>query len=413
MEYSSKKNRLWRIGLTLGVLVVGAAGTILTVKFKTKAESKPSERKLPSVRVITAKPDTYTFQIQSQGTALPRTTIPLVSEVSGKVVSMSKKFDAGQVFNKNDILLTIDQRDYELALAQAKATLAQADLRLQMEVKEAAVVRREWKLINQVEPTGLQAREPQLAEAKAALAAAQVAMESAKHNLQRCKIRAPFEGMVAKTSVRPGQFVTLSTKLGEIFSTDFAEVRLPLTASELNFIELPSPGASILLDQAPAVTLNSQVGNQSLEWHGRIVRSEETVDPLNRLIYVVAQIKDPYGLAKHKALPLRSGTFVQAVIKGRTQEKVFVLPRQALRGKDRIWIATPAFSLTLQHWLGYREHDQPSYLIFRSVDVLYTDAKDVVITGSVKTGEQIITSLLAGVINGMEVNIQSEASTNP
>ena len=234
MEYSSKKNRLWRIGLTLGVLVVGAAGTILTVKFKTKAESKPSERKLPSVRVITAKPDTYTFQIQSQGTALPRTTIPLVSEVSGKVVSMSKKFDAGQVFNKNDILLTIDQSDYELALAQAKATLAQADLRLQMEVKEAAVVRREWKLINQVEPTGLQAREPQLAEAKAALAAAQVAMESAKHNLQRCKIRAPFEGMVAKTSVRPGQFVTLSTKLGEIFSTDFAEVRLPLTADAMS-----------------------------------------------------------------------------------------------------------------------------------------------------------------------------------
>ena len=169
MESSTKPNRLLRIGLTIGVLAVGVVGSMLTIKFKTKAESKPSERKLPSVRVVTAKPGSHTYQIQSQGTALPRTTIRLVSEVSGRVVSVSDKFDAGQVFKKDDVLLTIDSRDYELALAQAEATVAQADLRLQMEEKEAAVVRREWQLLNQGKPSGLQAREPQLAQARAAL----------------------------------------------------------------------------------------------------------------------------------------------------------------------------------------------------------------------------------------------------
>ncbi|MGB1726368.1 MAG: biotin/lipoyl-binding protein [Limisphaerales bacterium] len=156
-----------RIGLTIGVLAVGVVGSMLTIKFKTKAESKPSERKLPSVRVVTAKPGSHTFQIHS--------IIRLVSEVSGRVVSVSDKFDAGQVFKEEDVLLTIDSRDYELALAQAEATVAQADLRLQMEEKEAAVVRREWQLLNQGKPSGLQAREPQRRQRRQPCATSSVA----------------------------------------------------------------------------------------------------------------------------------------------------------------------------------------------------------------------------------------------
>ena len=148
MESSIKQNRLLRIVLTIGILAIGVVGSMLTIKFKTKAEAKPTERKLPRVRVVTAKPGLHTYQIQSQGTALPRTTIRLVIEVSGKVISVSDKLDAGQIFKKNDVLLTIDSRDYELTLAQAEATVAQADLRLQMEENEAAVVRREWQPVS-------------------------------------------------------------------------------------------------------------------------------------------------------------------------------------------------------------------------------------------------------------------------
>ena len=176
------------------------------------------------------------------------------------MVSVSDKFDAGQVFKEEDVLLTIDSRDYELALAQAEATVAQADLRLQMEEKEAAVVRREWQLLNQGKPSGLQAREPQLAQARAALAAAKAAKEAAQRNVERCEVRAPFDGMVAKAVVRPGQFASLAMPLGEVFSTDFAEVRLPLAASDLDFIELPAAREAVALGQAPRVTLTSQAG---------------------------------------------------------------------------------------------------------------------------------------------------------
>ena len=413
-QQATNPNRRLKIISTFAVGIIGIVLAVVLAKSAKKPESQIPQPKLPAVEVQIAEATRHTYRIQSQGTALPRTSIRLVSEVSGKVVSVAESFDVGQIFAKGDVLLKIDSRDYELALAQARSQVAQAQLRLQMEVKEADVVRREWELLNQGEPTGLQAREPQLASARTALEAALAAEEAAKRNLDRCEIRAPFDGMVARAGVRPGQFAALATPLGELFATDVAEVRLPLIASDLSFIDLPRPGAKVALGQAPKVTLSTRAGERRTEWLGHIVRSEETVDPMNRMVYVVAQVVDPYGLAKRDGAPLRSGTFVRASIEGRTQENVIVLPRQALRGKDRVWIADPVWieseTSTLQEWLGYR--DQQTRLIFRSVDVSFADAKQVIVAAGIQPGEQVVVSLLAAVVDGMGVKVREAESTD-
>ena len=374
--------------LTIITLVLGISGAMLLVKFKTKAISKPSERKLPNVKVLNTKTSSHTFKIVSQGTALPRTTILLISEVSGKVVSVSDKFNAGKFFQKNDLLLEIDPRDYELSLAQARLKVAQADLRLQMEEKEATVSRKEWKLLNQGEPTGLQAREPQLAEARAALDAAKATEESAQRNLDRCRILAPFDGMVSKANVRPGQFVSAGIQLGEIFATDVSEVRLPLSTSDLSFINLPKPNELLNIDKAPKVILVNKVGEESQEWIGSIVRSEENVDPINRMVYVVAKVDDPYSLKSNNKAPLRRGTFLKATINGRTAKKIIAIPRTALRGKGRVWIA------------------EDGKLIYRKVKPVYLDENLAIISEGIDSNEQIIVSLLAGVIDGMGIKIE-------
>ena len=389
-QQATNPNRRLKIISTFAVAIIGIAFAIMLAKSGKKPESQIPQPKLPAVEVQIAEATRHTYRIQSQGTALPRTSIRLVSEVSGKVVSVAESFDVGQIFAKGDVLLKIDARDYELALAQARSQVAQAQLRLQMEVKEADVVRREWQLLNQGEPTGLQAREPQLASARAALEAALAAEEAAKRNLDRCEIRAPFDGMVARAGVRPGQFAALATPLGELFATDVAEVRLPLIASDLSFIDLPRPGAKVALGQAPKVTLSGW----GAEWVGRVVRSEGTVDPLNRMVYVVAQITDPYGLANDTVAPLRSGMFVQASIEGRTQEGVVVLPRHALRGKNQVWIVSE------------------NKLTFRTVKVAFADAKQVIVAAGIQPGEQVVVSLLAAVVDGMGVKVREAESTD-
>ena len=405
-QQATNPSRRLKIISTFAVAIIGIAFAIMLAKSGKKPESQIPQPKLPAVEVQIAEATRHTYRIQSQGTALPRTSIRLVSEVSGKVVSVAEAFDVGQIFAKSDLLLKIDSRDYELALAQARSQVAQAQLRLQMEVKEADVVRREWELLNQGEPTGLQAREPQLASARAALEAALAAEEAAKRNLDRCEIRAPFDGMVARAGVRPGQFAALATPLGELFATDVAEVRLPLIASDLSFIDLPRPGAKVALGQAPKVTLSGW----GAEWVGRVVRSEGTVDPLNRMVYVVAQITDPYGLPNDTVAPLRSGMFVQASIEGRTQEGVGVLPRHALRGKNQVWIVSE--KSTLQEWLGYREPSHHKRLIFRSVDVSFAAAKQVIVAAGIHHGEQVVVSLLAAVVDGMGVKVREAESTD-
>ena len=389
-QQATNPNRRLKIISTFAVAIIGIAFAIMLAKSAKKPESPIPQPKLPAVEVQIAEATRHTYRIQSQGTALPRTSIRLVSEVSGKVVSVAESFDVGQIFAKGDVLLKIDARDYELALAQARSQVAQAQLRLQIEVKEADVVRREWQLLNQVEPTGLQAREPQLASARAALEAALAAEEAAKRNLDRCEIRAPFDGMVARAGVRPGQFTALATPLGELFATDVAEVRLPLIASDLSFIDLPRPGAKVALGQAPKVTLSGW----GAEWVGRVVRSEGTVDPLNRMVYVVAQITDPYGLPNDTVAPLRSGMFVQASIEGRTQEGVVVLPRHALRGKNQVWIVSE------------------NKLTFRTVKVAFADAKQVIVAAGIQPGEQVVVSLLAAVVDGMGVKVREAESTD-
>jgi RND family efflux transporter MFP subunit len=389
-QQATNPNRRLKIISTFAVAIIGIAFAIMLAKSAKKPESQIPQPKLPAVEVQIAEATRHTYRIQSQGTALPRTSIRLVSEVSGKVVSVAESFDVGQIFAKGDVLLKIDARDYELALAQARSQVAQAQLRLQMEVKEADVVRREWQLLNQGEPTGLQAREPQLASARAALEAALAAEEAAKRNLDRCEIRAPFDGMVARAGVRPGQFAALATPLGELFATDVAEVRLPLIASDLSFIDLPRPGAKVALGQAPKVTLSGW----GAEWVGRVVRSEGTVDPLNRMVYVVAQITDPYGLPNDTVAPLRSGMFVQASIEGRTQEGVVVLPRHALRGKNQVWIVSE------------------NKLTFRTVKVAFADAKQVIVAAGIQPGEQVVVSLLAAVVDGMGVKVREAESTD-
>ena len=393
-QQATNPNRRLKIISTFAVAIIGIAFAIMLAKSAKKPESQIPQPKLPAVEVQIAEATRHTYRIQSQGTALPRTSIRLVSEVSGKVVSVAESFDVGQIFAKGDVLLKIDARDYELALAQARSQVAQAQLRLQMEVKEADVVRREWQLLNQGEPTGLQAREPQLASARAALEAALAAEEAAKRNLDRCEIRAPFDGMVARAGVRPGQFAALATPLGELFATDVAEVRLPLIASDLSFIDLPRPGAKVALGQAPKVTLSARAGERRMKWLGHIVRSEETVDPMNRMVYVVAQVVDPYGLAKRDGAPLRSVTFVRASIEGRSQENVIVLPRHALRGRNQVWIVSE------------------NKLTFRTVKVAFADAKQVIVAAGIQPGEQVVVSLLAAVVDGMGVKVREAESTD-
>lgn len=359
-------------------------------------ENEPVETAM-LVDTIAAEPAGDHFIVQAQGTVQPRTQTTLVPEVSGKVTHVSDEFVAGGFFRADEVLIEIDPSDYETAVKQAQAELAAARARFSDEKARSEQARRDWQKLHgsEREPSDLVLRVPQLEEARAAVLAAEAALERARRNLERTHISLPYDGMVRSRSVDIGQYVGVGTTLGVAFAVDVAEVRLPLPDRDLAFVNLPQPGRE--QGPRPTVRFYGDVSGQRGSWEGEIVRTEGVVEESTRLTYAVARIEDPYGLlGEERSVPLPMGTYVQAEIHGRSASGLIELPREALRDGDRLFIA-----------------DEENRLEIRNVDVVRSTAQRVYLADSVEPGERVITTAIAAPIPGTRLNVREPESSEP
>lgn len=319
------------MSLPVVILLAGVIG----FKYLTGNKPPTQRRAAPPVvmQVQAQRLDLQDFQVvlETQGTVRARTTSTLIPEVTGKIVAISPQFREGGFFDEGDVLLEIDDSNYRTALAIAQANLAEAQVRLAEEEARSLQARIDWeRLGNGDAPSDLVLRVPQMLLAQAEVASAEARLEEAERDVQRTRIRAPYEGRVLRKQVDVGQVVGLNTVLAEVYAVDYAEIRLPLTNRQYAYLNIPAVqrGAEREALSVP-VTLTTNFGQQHMEWQGRVVRVEGAIDINSRQIFVVAQVDDPTGQVH--AEPLKIGLFVEAEIKGTTLEDVYVLPRTALR----------------------------------------------------------------------------------
>jgi RND family efflux transporter MFP subunit len=387
---------IYKILIPIGILGLAAAILFGLIKFKKKPETKPVEITPTLVQVVPAQSRSQTFRVRTQGTVLPRTESSLTSEVSGRILSVSPSFYAGGVFEEGDILLEIDPSNYESAVAQAEFSLEQARLRYAQEEARGEQAKKEWGSLSKGEPSPLALRLPQLRAEEANVEWAQEALQKARLDLERTRIRAPFTGMVREKKSDVGQYVTIGTPLGTVFAIDVAEIRLPLSLDQLAYLELPIAFQETIGSRlAPPVTLTARIAGQNHSWYGTIVRTEGAVDPSSRMIYCVAQVEDPYSVYHDTSeLALTMGLFVEASIEGRTVEDVIVLPRRALRGSDRVLVV-----------------GEDNSLRSRTVKVVKADEDQVIISEGIEAGELVCLTSLEFVVEGMAVDPVSPDGT--
>lgn len=379
--------------LPIVILAVGFLVTFAMLKSRAPVKTRPPSEYAPLVRVLTAEATSHRFTVRTQGTVAPRTETSLVPEVSGRIIDVSPSFASGGFFEKGDVLLSIDARDYELAVITARSQVAQAKVRLETEEAQARVAREEWKELGNGQESPLATRELQVQEARAALQAAQAALERAERNLERTRIRAPFAGRIRKENADIGQYVTAGVPIATIYAVDYVEVRLPIPDGDLAFLDLPIDyRGNPSIAEGPEVHLYADFAGQRHMWTGRIVRVEGEIDPVSRMVHVVAQVNDPYGKEKMKDRPpLAVGIFVEAEILGYEVEGALVVPRAALRRDNRMLIV-----------------DEESRLRFRDVEVLRADREFAVIGDGIIPGERICISPLEAVTDGMKVRMANE-----
>lgn len=379
------------------VLIVGSVFVVIGLVTWQKSQipdRKADTEKAVLVDTIEAEVVSLNFTVSSQGTVRPRTETTLVSEVSGKIVSVAPEFVAGGFFHQGEVLLQIDPSDYEAGLKRAEAALASRKAKLADETARSEQALKDWvNMGKQGQPSDLGLRKPQLADAKANVSAAEADVQKARRDLERTRITVPYDGLVRQKAVDIGQYVTPGTRLGVTFAIDTAEVRLPLTNNDLNFLDLPSETDVINKNKSfPPVTLSAESGTGVNEWQARIIRTEGVVDEISRVIYAVAQVVDPYGvLGKSHQRELKIGTFVNAAIEGLPAENVVVLPRYVLRADHTILIANADNELEIL-----------------PVTVIRAEPKKVYLSGGIQGGTRVVITTLDAPVPGTRLAIRGE-----
>ncbi len=304
----------------------------------------------------------YRTVVTTRGIVRPHNEVVLTAEVSGKIVHIPQHFEDGAYFAKDDILLELDDSDYQTALIAAEAQLARSQAAHAQEKARAEQASLNWESLGYEEaPNELVLRLPQLREAEANVKSGEAQLARAQRDLDRTKIRAPFDGRVRMRSVGLGQSVGPGTSLGTIFSIDFAEIRLPISPRKLSFLTLPEE----IEDQPVPVELRDAISDEPESvWHGEIVRTEGTLDESSLELFAIARVADPFG--RHSGHPpLRIGQPVVGAIQGRELQQVYVIPREAIRQIDRIYLVDKE-SLTLDRQVITPVWSQEDHVVVRA-----------------------------------------------
>jgi len=374
-----------QIIVPIGILVTGFLLFLGFSSMKKPPEEKDKVDNTPIVAVESVHVVPMNLTVNSYGVVQPKYETELVAQVSGQIVELSDVFVRGGFVEKHQLLARIDPNDYEAALIEAEATMASARAALEKERAQGQVAEREWKRITDTSPTELSLRKPQLAQEIARVKSAQASVLRAKRNLERTEIRAPYDAMIESRTIGLGSFVGTGNRIGKLLGTDVAEVRLPVADNQLQFLVDEGKNSSVNL-------IGTYAGNDVI-WRANIARSEGVIDNKSRMSYLVAEIKDPYGLnANSEVNPIRFGSYVTADIIGLNLAQATLIPRY-LVNNNRVAIL-----------------DADSKLHFAEITITRQEGSNVIVTNGLHEGDQLIISALDYPVSGMKLTLQGSES---
>jgi RND family efflux transporter MFP subunit len=382
-------------GNWLFALLILAGGSVASY-FLLVGKPRPEpaavlEAPAPQVDVMVARPAERALSVRTQGSVRPLRQIKLIARVGGRIEETAPDFADGGFFRAGEPLLKIEDVDYRLAIARAEAGVAAARQRVAEEKGRALQARREWRDLGSEDANALFLRQPQLAAAEADLGAALAALASARLDMERTAVLAPFNGRISTKLVDAGQYVTPGTVLAEAYDTDVAQVRLPLTDRQVALLDLPLSydNEARKEDAGVAVTLRARFAAKDWEWPARIVRTDASIDVDSRVVYAVAEVERPFSREPgSERPPLSPGLFVHAEISGRLIEGVTSLPRSALRSDGTVMLVDG----------GQRARP-------REVVVLHSTPREVWLQG-LDEGERVIVAESVPTLAGSEVSVK-------
>jgi len=391
----SAKHTLLKIVLPLVILLAGFG----VMRFLISSRPVPQKIDRPNpgalVEVIQAVKQDRRIEVFGTGTVQPEQEVSITMQVSGLVEKVAPGFVAGGFFRQGEFLFSVEPVDYELAVERSKAALIRAENEITVVESKAQVARREWQLLNKDKdrkPNPLVVYEPQLQDARANRDSAAAALKQAELELARTEVRAPFNCLVRAEEIGVGKYVRTGNSVATVASIDAAEIIVPLSLDELQWLAVPDQGSGA---EGPEVTVQMETGNRVNKWQGHLVRSLGEIDPRSRMARLVVKVADPYRKLQSNSsnrINLQLGMFVDVIFHGAILADIFVLPRKALRDNSTVWIMDPEQKLRV-----------------RPVKIMRLEKEVALIKDGLKEGDLVVLTALPGGVDGMALRqVQEE-----
>lgn len=394
--------------LPLVIIAIFIALSVLLLNNKKRPEQQKAQVRTPVLEVIKIEKQDVQLSVDSYGVVEPKYKAEVVSEVIGSVNYISPDFAVGKFVRKGELLARLDDSDYHADLAQAEASLAQAQAKLKEEIARGKVAKKTLRDVSPNKKTALGLREPQRKQEEANVKFAKAGVERAKRNLAKTEIRAPFDALVKMKNINMGSYLTQGKLIGELYGTETAEIRLPITPNSFSYLDLNR------LDSRK-LNIEAQYGDiQINHWAAKLVRNEGIIDKDNRMIYLIAEVDDPYNLksplgkssiksisslstsSPSLTLPvLQFGTFVTTTIQGKKVKDVIKLPRHVVRSEQVIVV------------------DSQNKTQTRQVNIVRSDNENAYVIGGLEDGEFVSLIRSDSLIDGTEVKTVMSQSYTP
>ena len=316
---NSNRFRLrWPLGvsaaafLTLGVLT-GFAGQ--------KNTAQANAPRIVPVTVAKAQQRDVPVAVSAIGTVTPLQTVQIKSMVTAQI--MKVHFKEGQDVQKGQLLFTLDDRSFRADLLKAEGAMAKdragavnaraQQKRLQALLKEGVVAQQAYD-----------EQESQANQYDAAVEADNAAVESAKVNLQYCKIYAPISGRTGDLLVKEGNIIK-ANDLAMVVINQIAPIYAMFSVPEryLGDIKKYSAGLKVMAS-LPESTTTLAVGKVSF--------IDNSVDRTTGTIAMKAEFEN----GDKKLWP---GQYVNIDLQLTTETNATVVPTQALQnGQQGVYV---------------------------------------------------------------------------
>ena len=366
MTPSQTTGRIVSFCVRFGVVLVLLAGSIgiLTWLTGTRVVPPSSDEAAPArtVEVVKVSPRPVARVWVGYGVAEALDSADIPSEVSSIVVEIPDSIDVGRVVEAGQLLVRLDDTDFQQQLEIATRSLVELSTRLekleldlktatelvQLREEEVAILEDELSRLDEARADGaatqrevdlvrqrlIQSRSSEVGAREqldsipvsrrlleAQIGAQEFAQELARRNVERCLINSPINGVLESIEVETGERVDPLGRVARVVDPRklVVPIRLPSSARASvrvgNRVDMESGGS------VPRV------------WSGELDRISPVDDSSTRTMTVFVEL-DQSG--ESKVDPMAPGTFVSARVSSSESRPRLIVPRSAVRN-ERLW----------------------------------------------------------------------------